>query len=160
MSEPMVPAAATTPAASGPEYLYLSISGTAMRPIAAAQATEEPVTAENIAAPQIDATPIGTRNSSRTRTAAKPSEPSVSGDMARARFQATISSMTGGGFAGSRPRRSSTALTSRTAAMAAVPIGTSSRLGQVGSATAPISYSPIRNFSTATMPDRHASTAK
>jgi hypothetical protein len=77
ISEPIVPAAATTPAASGPEYLYLSISGTAMRPIAAAQATEEPVTAENMAAPQIDATPSPPgRPPSHTRAARN--RPSVS----------------------------------------------------------------------------------
>ena len=55
MSEPMVPAAATEPAARPLSYFAFSISGTAMRPIAAAQATEEPVTAENPAAPPTEA---------------------------------------------------------------------------------------------------------
>ena len=56
MRAPMVPAAATVPVASDGSYLLRIISGTAMRPIAAAHATDDPVTAENPAAPKIVAT--------------------------------------------------------------------------------------------------------
>ncbi len=56
ISAPMVPAAATTPVARPGSYLFFSISGTAMRPIAAAQATDEPVIAAKPEHPMMLAT--------------------------------------------------------------------------------------------------------
>ena len=47
INEPSVPPMATEPDASDLEYPKRSISGIAMRPMAAAQATDEPVIAAN-----------------------------------------------------------------------------------------------------------------
>jgi hypothetical protein len=55
ISAPMVPAAATVPVASSGLYRWRTISGTAILPIAAEQATDEPVTAAKPAQPNIDA---------------------------------------------------------------------------------------------------------
>ena len=54
ISAPIVPPAAIAPVANDGEYPALTISGTAMRPIAAAVASEEPQTAAKPEQAKID----------------------------------------------------------------------------------------------------------